>query len=440
MKESVLIPSYSVHLEGELTIPKYAAGVVLFAHGSGSSRLSPRNQFVAEALQNRGIGTLLFDLLTEEESGDRENVFDIDFLTHRLSDATRWLRHREGTSNYPLGYFGASTGAAAALVAAAQDKTVGAVVSRGGRPDLAIRHLAGVRSPTLLIVGGHDFGVIELNEKAYRVLRCEKSLKIVPGATHLFEEPGALEQVAQLAGDWFGRHLKAPEAADPARQQSIVYTNREAAGQMLARRLISHAHTNVVVLGIPRGGVPVAKEVADALDAPLDVIVVRKLGAPRQPELGIGAVVDGDHPRAIFSQDIIEHLGVSDEYIEAEIARQLKEVNRRETAYRGGQAKVPINGKTVIVVDDGIATGSSVRAALRGVRRQKPKRLILAIPVAPAESIEALRSDADEIVCLETPEDFFAVGQFYTDFRQVSDDQVKAILSKEQPAETHPQV
>jgi len=439
MKESVLIPSDSVHLEGELTIPKYAAGVVLFAHGSGSSRLSPRNQFVAEALQNRGIGTLLFDLLTEEESGDRENVFDIDFLTHRLSDATRWLRHREGTSNYPLGYFGASTGAAAALVAAAQDKTVGAVVSRGGRPDLAIRHLAGVRSPTLLIVGGHDFGVIELNEKAYRVLRCEKSLKIVAGATHLFEEPGALEQVAQLAGDWFGRHLKAPEAADPARQQPIVYTNREAAGQMLARRLMSYAHTDAVVLGIPRGGVPVAKEVADALGAPLDVIVVRKLGAPGQPELGIGAVVDGDHPRAIFSQYLIEHLGVSDEYIGAEIARQLKEVNRRETAYRGGRAKVPLRGKTVIVVDDGIATGSSVRAALRGVRRQKPKRLILAIPVAPAESIEALRSDADEIVCLETPEDFFAVGQFYSDFRQVSDDQVKAILSKEQPAETHPQ-
>ena len=429
MKESVLIPSDSVQLEGDLTIPKYAAGVVLFAHGSGSSRLSPRNQFVAEALQNRGIGTLLFDLLTEEESGDRENVFDIDFLTHRLSDATRWLRHREGTSNYPLGYFGASTGAAAALVAAAQDKTVGAVVSRGGRPDLAIRHLAGVTAPTLLIVGGHDFGVIELNEKAYRVLRCEKSLKIVPGATHLFEEPGALEQVAQLAGDWFGRHLKAPEAADPARQQPIVYTNREAAGQMLARRLMSYAHTDAVVLGIPRGGVPVAKEVADALDAPLDVIVVRKLGAPGQPELGIGAVVDGDHPRAIFNQDIIEHLGVSDEYIEAEIARQLKEVNRRETAYRGGRAKVPLRGKTVIVVDDGIATGSSTRAALRGVRRQKPKRLILAIPVAPAESIEALRSDADEIVCLETPEDFFAVGQFYRDFRQVSDDQVKAILA-----------
>jgi putative phosphoribosyl transferase len=187
------------------------------------------------------------------------------------------------------------------------------------------------------------------------------------------------------------------------------------------------------VLGIPRGGLPVAREVADALGAPLDVIVVRKLGAPGQPELGIGAVVDGDHPRAIFNQDIIEHLGVEDEYIKAEIGRQLKEVHRRETAYRGGRPKVPLTDKTVIVVDDGIATGSSTRAALRGVRRQKPQRLVLAVPVAPAESLEALRGEADEIVCLEIPEDFFAVGQFYDDFHQVSDDEVKTILQAHRP-------
>ncbi len=150
-------------------------------------------------------------------------------------------------------------------------------------------------------------------------------------------------------------------------------------------------------------------------------------------------MVDGDHPRAIFNQDIVEPLGVSEDYIEAEIARQLKEVNRRKTAYRGGRAKIPLAGKTVILVDDGIATGSSVRAALRGVRRQKPKRLVLAVPVAPAETVEALRSEADEIVCLETPEDFFAVGQFYRDFHQVTDQEVKAILQTEQPAKAHPQ-
>ncbi|MDO8431012.1 MAG: phosphoribosyltransferase family protein [Candidatus Binatus sp.] len=424
-------------MEGELMIPKNAVGVVLFAHGSGSSRLSPRNQFVAEALQKSGIGTLLFDLLTEAEASDRDNVFDIDFLAHRLSDATRWLKGRSEIKGRSLGYFGASTGAAAALVAASQDHSIRAVVSRGGRPDLAIRQLADMKSPVLLIVGGHDYGVIELNEKAYRVLRCEKSLKIVPGATHLFEEPGALEQVAELASDWFKRHLKTQATEEPVTREPTVYSNRQQAGRMLAQRLKPQAGADVVVLGVPRGGLPVAKEVADALGAPLDVVVVRKLGAPGQPELGIGAVVDGDHPRAIFNQDIVEHLGVSDEYIEAEIARQLKEVNRREIAYRGGRAKIPLAGKTVILVDDGIATGSSARAALRGVRRQKPKRLVLAVPVAPTETIEALRSEADEIVCLETPQDFFAVGQFYRDFHQVTDDEVRAILQTEQPAEAH---
>ena len=312
-------------------------------------------------------------------------------------------------------------------------------MSRGGRPDLATRHLAEIKAPTLLIVGGNDYGVIELNQQAYRALDCEKSFKIVPGATHLFEEPGALEQVSGLATDWFNRHLRVEKAVEPPMRETRVYATREEAGRMLARRLSSYRQTNAVVLGIPRGGLPVAREIADALAVPLDVIVARKLGAPGQPELGIGAVVDGDHPYVIFNQNTIEHLGVEDEYIKAVIARQLKEVHRRETACRGGRSKVPLAGKTVIVVDDGIATGSSIRAALRGVRRQKPERLVLAVPVAPAESLEALRSDADEIVCLETPNDFFAVGQFYGDFHQMSDDEVKTILHRERPAETHVQ-
>jgi predicted phosphoribosyltransferase/dienelactone hydrolase len=430
MTQYVSIPSDSVLLEGELTVPKHAVGVVLFAHGSGSSRLSPRHQSVAEALRNARIGTLLFDLLTESEAAERDNVFDIDFLAHRLADATRWLRQRR-EGEQPLGYFGASTGAAAALVAAAREPTVRAIVSRGGRPDLAAPHLSEVKAPTLLIVGGNDYGVIELNQRAYRALRCEKSLRVVAGATHLFEEPGALDQVAELAIDWFNRYLTAQDAIDSALQETRVYATREEAGRLLAQRLRSFQHSDAVVLGIPRGGLPVAREVADALGVPLDVIVVRKLGAPGQPELGIGAVVDGDHPRAIFNQDIIEQLGVEDEYINGEIERQLKEVHRREVAYRGGQPKIPLTGKTVIVVDDGIATGSSTRAALRGVRRQEPKRLVLAVPVAPAESLEALRGDADEIVCLETPEDFFAVGQFYRDFHQVGDDEVKAIQHRE---------
>ena len=426
--QQVSIPSDSLHLEGELVVPKDAVGVVLFAHGSGSSRLSPRNRFVAEALQQAGIGTLLFDLLSEEEAEDRENVFDIDFLAHRLADATRWLRSRPETGNHSMGYFGASTGAAAALIAASRDRAIKAVVSRGGRPDLAIRHLATVEAPTLLIVGGADYGVIELNEKAYRVLRCEKSLKIVPGATHLFEEPGALEHAAKLAADWFSSHLKPARDDDREFEIPRVFPTREDAGRALARRLSSFAGVRPVVLALPRGGLPVAREVADALRAPLDILVVRKVGAPGQPELGIGAVVDGDHPRAIFNEQIIEQLDVSDHYIKNEVERQLKEIKRRELAYRGGLPKVSLEGKTVIVVDDGIATGATVRAALRGVRRQKPAKLVLAVPVAPPDTIDALRSEADEIVCLEQPDDFFAVGQFYRDFHQVSDDEVKKIL------------
>ena len=412
-------------------------GIVLFAaHGSGSSRLSPRNQLVAQTLQNAGIGTLLLDLLTDEEAADRENVFDIDFLAHRLGDATRWLKARPGTSGCAVGYFGASTGAAAALAAAAQDLMVCAVVSRGGRPDLALRHLAEVRAPTLLIVGGRDYGVIELNERAYNLLRCQKSFKIVPGATHLFEESGTLEQVAELASDWFVLHMKGAPLARVSASDPIVFSSRVEAGRMLAAALSSYKGKDVVVLGIPRGGLPVAREVADALQAPLDIVVVRKLGAPGQPELGIGAVVDGDHPRAIFNQEVIESLGVEDDYINREIERQLKEIKRREIAYRGGEPPVALAGKTVIVVDDGIATGSSVRAALRGVRRAKPRQVILAVPVAPAETLEALRHDADKIVCLETPQDFYAVGQFYRDFHQVSDDEIKRILAASHPTES----
>ncbi len=430
MSERVTVPSDEVFLAGDLEIPPGATGLVLFAHGSGSSRLSPRNRMVAAAINRAGIGTLLFDLLTETEAADRDNVFDVDFLAHRLADATRWLREYF-QNGYAIGYFGASTGAAAALTAAARDPSVGAVVSRGGRPDLAIRDLGEVRAPTLLIVGGADYGVIELNEKAYRLLRCEKSLKIVPRATHLFEEPGTLEEVARLAADWFRRHLAARADDRFGSAETRIFANREEAGRMLAQRLQALRRGAVVVLGIPRGGVPVARIVANELGAPLDVVVVRKLGAPGQPELGIGAVVDGDDPRAIFNQDVIAGLGVTNEYIDAEVSRQLAEVKRRNALYRGGRPKIPLEGKIAIVVDDGIATGSSMRAALRGVRRAKPKRLILAVPVAPVETVVSLQSEADEIICLETPPNFYAVGQFYRDFHQVADDEVRRLLAAE---------
>lgn len=209
----VRIPVDSINLEGNLNIPERARGIVIFVHGSGSSRHSPRNQYVADELRRAGLGTLLFDLLTiEEERIDmmtRHLRFDIELLSKRLIDVTGWVLNRPETRGLNIGYFGASTGAAAALIAAKEYATaVKAVVSRGGRPDLAESALIHVKAPTLLIVGGKDIQVIDLNKWALeRIVALDKELKIVPGATHLFEEPGALEEVARLAGKWFTRYL-----------------------------------------------------------------------------------------------------------------------------------------------------------------------------------------------------------------------------------------
>lgn len=208
----VMVTSDSVTLRGLLGVPKTARGVVLFAHGSGSGRLSSRNNFVARSLQDAGLATLLIDLLSDEEervdAGTGHLRFDIAFLAKRLEAATTWLSETADTQSLDVGYFGASTGAAAALVAAAEmPDHVAAVVSRGGRPDLAGEHLADVKAPTLLIVGSRDVPIIPLNDDAYARLRCAKKLEIVPGAAHLFEEPGTLEVVSRLASSWFLRYL-----------------------------------------------------------------------------------------------------------------------------------------------------------------------------------------------------------------------------------------
>ena len=221
-QREVVIDVEGVTLQGTLVVTDGAQGVVLFAHGSGSSRHSPRNRYVAEVFHSQGIGTLLFDLLTRrEEVVDQrtgELRFDIPFLARRLVGATRWLANNVGTRDLKVGYFGASTGAGAALVAAAQLPTViSAIVSRGGRPDLAGRALAVVRAPTLLIVGGNDTPVIAMNREALAQLQCaDKKLVIIPGATHLFEEPGTLEAAARVAAEWFSRHLLPAEKVQEA--------------------------------------------------------------------------------------------------------------------------------------------------------------------------------------------------------------------------------
>lgn len=208
-KIEIEIPLAEVILKGELSIPENAIGLVVFSHGSGSSRRSPRNKLVAELIQQHGMGTLLFDLLTEEEDRKYENRFNIDLLTRRLIETTAWLLHLKETKNLPISYFGASTGAASALKAAAHfGKKIKAVVSRGGRPDLALAELPKVEAPTLLIVGGMDPTIIQLNKMAFNQLKSIKEMNIIPGATHLFEEPGKLSEVAHLAISWYESHFE----------------------------------------------------------------------------------------------------------------------------------------------------------------------------------------------------------------------------------------
>nr|WP_235276604.1 dienelactone hydrolase family protein [Methylacidiphilum kamchatkense] len=211
IKEEVNVTIGEVYLPGTLEIPPGAKGIVLFAHGSGSSRFSPRNQLVAKVLREKGSGTLLFDLLTSDEEAEDEFSgiyrFDIGLLAKRLVGAAHWLKTQKQTRNYPIGFFGSSTGGGAALVAAAElGERIKAVVSRGGRPDLAGESLKKVKSPTLLIVGSLDEFVLRLNEQALEALQCEKELVVIPGASHLFEEPGALDKVAAVAADWFSAH------------------------------------------------------------------------------------------------------------------------------------------------------------------------------------------------------------------------------------------
>ncbi|HYE78969.1 MAG TPA: phosphoribosyltransferase family protein, partial [bacterium] len=407
--------------------------------GSGSSRHSPRNVFVADALQDVGLGTLLFDLLDPAEDADYETRFDIDLLAERLLIATDWARRQPALTGLTVGYFGASTGAAAALRAAAElGEGIAAVVSRGGRPDLATEVLEQVKAATLLIVGAEDTPVIPLNRSAYLQLGGLRRMVLIPGAGHLFEERGTLEQVALLARAWFRRYLTGdsdgrmadlwPEERSVPSRRALL-DDRADAGRRLAEVLMErYAGQDAIVVGVARGGVPVAYEIAKALNAPLDVIVVRKLGAPDQPELAIGALVDGDNPEATLNPEVIAAHGVSQDYLQRETAIQLQEIRDRERRFRGGREPLPVEGRTVILADDGIATGASTRAALRKLRRGNPGRLVLATPVLPPEAVALFAGEVDDLVYLATPEPFTAVGAHYRNFDATPDREVVGLL------------
>ncbi|MGO8740006.1 phosphoribosyltransferase family protein [Rhodoblastus sp.] len=412
-------------LPGLLAVPPEPRGLILFAHGSGSSRMSPRNRLVAEALNQAGYATLLFDLLTGDEGRDRRKVFDIELLGGRLVEAIDWAREDDRLFALPFGLFGASTGAAAAILAAvARRSDIAAVVSRGGRPDLASSSLGDLAAPTLFIVGGDDPEVLALNHAAQRQCRATTELKIVPGATHLFEEPGALEQAIEAATSWFDRHL---------RPRAIRFADRAAAGRVLARALLRLAPENPVVYALPRGGVPVAAPIARALHAPLDLILARKIGAPGNPELALGAAVDGESRDVVINRDIAYAFDVSDREAQRLAEREFTEIERRRRIYLGDAPPVSARGRAAILVDDGVATGATMEAALRALRRREPQKIILAVPVAPPDSLARLARLADETLCLATPANFFGVGEFYRNFHQLDDDEVVRALAEFSP-------
>jgi putative phosphoribosyl transferase len=454
-------------LEGDLTIPTGAEAVILFAHGSGSSRHSTRNQYVAEVLNKAGFATLLVDLLSSEEKAadmaGRHLRYNIELLTGRFKEVTKWLLQQPQTKNLEIGYFGSSTGAAAVISAAANfsnsNNTVKALVLRGGRLDLVEEQLSKIIAPTLLIVGGSDDAtVIGMNKTALKELKNAKDreLALIPGAGHLFEEPGKMEEIAKIATEWFETYLlcsgKKFENRYAQKKRSswllssmfrdkpriqIKFKDRVAAGEMLATLLGKYKKeekddtaTIITVIGIPRGGVVVADTIAKKLSIrDFDIVIPRKLRAPNNSENAIGAIMqDGS---VYLENTLLESMNVSNQYLEMEISEQKKEIHRRMGMYRPETAKeYKIKGRTVVLVDDGAATGATIIAAAGWIRKQNPKRLIIAIPVAPSQVKMALRQQADDLEIIYAPSNFTRVAQFYQNFDVVSDQEMIGLLEQ----------
>ena len=454
-------------LEGDLAIPTGTESVILFAHGSGSSRHSTRNQYVAEVLNKAGFATLLVDLLSSEEKAadmaGRHLRYNIELLTGRFKEVTKWLLQQPQTKNLEIGYFGSSTGAAAAISAAANftnsNNTVKALVLRGGRLDLVEEQLSKIIAPTLLIVGGSDDAtVIGINKTALKKLKNAKDRQLaqIPGAGHFFEEPGKMEEIAKIATEWFETYLlcsgKKFENRYAQKKRSsrllssmfrdkpriqIKFKDRVAAGEMLATLLGKYkkeekddTSTIFTVIGIPRGGVVVADTVAKKLSIrDFDIVIPRKLRAPNNSENAIGAIMqDGS---VYLENTLLESMNVSNQYLEMEISEQKKEIHRRMGLYRPETTKeYKIKDRTVVLVDDGAATGATIIAAAGWIRKQNPKRLIIAIPVAPSQLKMALRQQADVLEIIYAPSNFTSLAQFYQNFDVVSDQEMIGLLEQ----------
>ncbi len=405
-------------LRGSLGVPQGPVGLVLMA--------GTHDPAVAEALRARGLATLAIGLELHPDEH-----YDIELIATRLVATTDWLVDHSHLGHLPIGYFAADTAAAAALVSAARrPELVRAIALSDGRADLAGSALPLVRAPTLFVApGGHEHG-LDVDRAAIDQMTTSTQFAIIAGAGPQFEEPGALDELVQLAAEWLVDHF-ARALVQPASTRGSwgrQFHDRRSAGERLAQRLAPHADRDVIVCGLPRGGVPVADEIARTLGAPLDVWLVRKLGMPIQPELGMGALAEG--AALVLDPTIVRWSGATPEELRAIVHRKATEIRRRAQVYRASSAPPDVHDKTVILVDDGIATDATLRAAIRGARRRGAAHVVVAAPVAAAEAAAGLREEADELVCLATPRQLNAVGAWYQSFRPLAEQEVVAILSE----------
>lgn len=469
-------------LSGDLNIPMNASAIIIFAHGSGSGRESERNQQIASILNNAGLATLLVDLLTPKERNVSNKSmaleFDIRLLAGRLKSITQWVIRYPATQNLKVAYLGSSTGAAAALITTAEVDNVSAIICRGGRTDLATTEnvLENIKVPVLFVVGGNDYPIIEMNKEAYARLERtqEKEIIIIPHASHLFEEPNKIEEVAMVATNWFEHHLvrctnhtaTTAERTDFSRpiryhqQHKIMrrkmkitsrflsafrgdilfrmkFKDRKSAAEVIASVIktklkqvadIDNNHDYpITIVGIPRGGALIADRVATKLSCNFDIIILRRLLAPYSLN-AFGAVVsDGTF---YIDEAAVNFLNIPETYLKKEKMQQLKEINRRVSLYRPHNKEYAIRNRIVVLIDDGAATGASLIAAARMIRKRQPKFLMIAIPVAKPDVVEKLKQEADMVEAIITPSTFAFVSQFYQNYDSVLDTEVMEIMRR----------
>ncbi len=396
--------------------------VVIFAHGLNSSKDSPRNLYIAEGLVEKGFCCFLLDFTAHGESDGEASDITVEQFAQDLDAALDYTHRIKGIDPLRIGICGSSMGGTAAIITAARDGRIKVLALRSAPAEGYYHYASQVRIPVLIVQGDAD-PIMKESLILYEHLAGEKRLIPIKGADHLYSKEEHLKEAREAVVQWFVEKL-VPE--DPG---SRIFKDRRDAGVQLAHRLMDYKdREEVLVLALPRGGVVTGYEVATYLNCPLDIIIIRKLGFPGQPELAIGAVSETD--AVVLNESIISAGGVPVEYIQEEISKQKAVIERRINLYRKGQGVPDLKGKIIILVDDGVATGATMKAAISTLKKESIERLIVALPVAPPETAGELRQMADELICLETPDDFMAVGSYYYDFTQVTDEDVVGILER----------